>query len=180
MSNIVFLAERWPFAGPSTNRWPHNLLKNKYLLIMWRSLSPAKSQNSTVPLRNLLGWLDLSAFPAGFGIARPEAAKACGSFFDSRNPRVNRSYMLFLVLASFVFAMLSSGEIANFVMRSNNPIDSCPNEHVGASRRLLVVADRNGARELRLSWRAAFRPGNGPPCSSTLRLPLATAFSFTS
>src|SRR5215831_18311041 len=81
MSNIVFLAERWPFAGPSTNRWPHNLLKNKYLLIMWRSLSPAKSQNSTVPLRNLLGWLDLSAFPEGFGIPGPKAQKPAAPSF---------------------------------------------------------------------------------------------------
>src|SRR5215469_10762195 len=127
MSNIVFLAERWPFAGPSTNRWPHNLLKNKYLLIMWRSLSPAKSQNSTVPLRNLLGWLDLSAFPAAFGIPGPKAQKPAAPSFAEEIHMSTESYMLFLALASFVFAMLSSGRIANFVMRSNNSMDVCPN-----------------------------------------------------
>src|SRR6516162_6815872 len=87
----------------------------------------AQSQNSTVPLRNLLGWLDLSALRAGFGIPRPEGAKACGSFVRRRNPPVNRSYMLFLALASSVFAMLTSREIANFVIGSNNSMDVCPN-----------------------------------------------------
>ena len=32
---------------------------------MWRSRPPAQSRNSTVPLRNLKGWLELSAFPGG-------------------------------------------------------------------------------------------------------------------
>jgi hypothetical protein len=81
--------------------------------------------------------------------------------------------MPFLALASFVFAMLSSGRIANFVMRSNNSMDVCPNTWK-LSRRLFIVADRNGARELRVSSRAAFRSGIGPPCSllSAFRLPL--------
>jgi|SRR6516162_8271563 len=130
MSNIVFLAERWPFAWRPTSPSPHNLVKNRYLLIRWRSMPPAQSQNSTVPLRNLKGGLELSAFPAGFGIPRPEGAKARGSFLDRRNPRVNRSSILFFVLASSIFAMLSSGEIANFVMRLNNSMDECP-KHLG-------------------------------------------------
>src|SRR5215469_6987780 len=129
MSNIVFLAERWPFAWRPASPSPHNLVKNKYLLIGWRSLPPAQSQNSTGPLRNLKGWLELSAFPAGFGIPMPEGAKARGSYLDRRNPRVNRSSILFLVLASSVFAMLSSGEIANFVMQLNNSMDVC--QHLG-------------------------------------------------
>ena len=110
---------------------------------------PAQSQNSTVPLRNLMGWLDLSSFPAGFEIPRPEGAKARGSCLDKGNPCVNRSYILFLVLASFVFAMLSSGRIANFVMRSNHSVDVCPERTPRKpSRRLLVVADRNSALKL--------------------------------
>jgi hypothetical protein len=119
-------------------------------------MPPAQSQNSTIPLWNLKGWLELSAFPAGFGIPRPEGAKARGSHLDRRNPRVNRGSILFLVLASSVFAMLASSEIANFVMRLNNSMDVCPNTQE-LSRRLFIVADRNGAPELRVSSRANFR-----------------------
>ena len=132
---------------------------------MWRSRPPAQSRNSTVPLRNLADWLDLSASPAGFGIPGPEGRKACGSFFDRRNPCVNRSSILFLVLASFVFAMLSSGRIANFVMRSNNSIDVCANTPE-PSRRPFVAS--GVSFEERLTLLVYFR------------LPLATVFSFTS
>lgn len=58
-----------------------------------------------------------------------EGAKACDSFSAKRKRRVNRSYILFLVLVSFVFAMLFAGASGDFVMRSNNPIDACPNTH---------------------------------------------------
>ena len=76
------------------------------------------------------------------GSQDPEGSEARGSFFAQGNPRVNQSYILFLVLALFVFAMLSSGEIGNFLMRSNNPIDAWPNTHEPRGGLFVMVREK--------------------------------------
>ena len=111
--------------------------------------TPGSKPEFDRPAPEPFGLARLIRFPGGFRDPQARRLKTCGSFFDRRNPAVNRNSILFLVLASFVLAMLSSAGIANFVMRSNNPIDVCPNEHVGNLRGgYWSRPRRNGAREL--------------------------------
>ena len=148
MSNIVFLAERWPFAWRSTSRPPHNLVKNKYLLTMWRSPPPgSKGKFRRPPLRNMEGWLDLFYFPGGFGIPRSRRLKSPRLLLCPKKTTRQPELHSVLVLASFVFAMLFAGKIGNFVMRSNNPIDACANTHK-PSRSFWSWPRRKVAREL--------------------------------
>src|SRR5215469_3899572 len=66
MSNIVFLAERWPFAWRPTSLSPHNLLKNKCLLIIWRFLPPGSKPEFDRPAPEPCGLARLIRPPGGF------------------------------------------------------------------------------------------------------------------
>src|SRR5215469_3899570 len=64
MSNIVFLAERWPFAWRPRSLFPRNLVKNKCLLIMWRSLPP-RLKARIRPSRSGTLWVGSTYPPSG-------------------------------------------------------------------------------------------------------------------
>ena len=182
MSNIVFLAERWPFAWPPTRRSPHNLMKNKYLLITWRFLPPRlkarirRSHSGTL-------WVG-STYPPSRRVSRSLDPKAQKPAAPALTKEIHASTEVTSCFWSWPHSFLRCFPPDGSRILSCDrtiPLMYVPNEHRGNLRGgYWSWPTETALWSFECRGERAFRPRNGASRSSTLRLPLATVFSFTS